>query len=161
MALRTDGEAARKLTFGHPSRRAALEAIGAGPTAGLPTAGWQADLIRRLRAFSEGQAVDFRDVPVDLDAMTPLRKKILGRCRQIPYGATATYGQLAARAGVPRAARAVGNCMAANPLPLVIPCHRVVPASGPPGAYSAPGGAATKTRLLAMESKRGPANRVV
>jgi methylated-DNA-[protein]-cysteine S-methyltransferase len=72
-------------------------------------------------------------------------------CRRIGYGQTISYGQLAASVGAPGAARAVGTCMATNPLPLVVPCHRVIPAAGPPGFYSAPGGCRMKQRLLAME----------
>jgi methylated-DNA-[protein]-cysteine S-methyltransferase len=63
-----------------------------------------------------------------------------------------TYGELAAKAGYPGAARAVGNCMAANRIPLLIPCHRVVCAGGRLGSYSAPGGTVTKRRLLALEA---------
>jgi methylated-DNA-[protein]-cysteine S-methyltransferase len=62
-----------------------------------------------------------------------------------------TYGELAAKAGSPRAARAVGSCMARNRIPLVIPCHRVVPSGGRLGSFSAPGGSETKRRLIDME----------
>ena len=71
---------------------------------------------------------------------------------QNPVGTTLSYGQLAARAGSPRACRAVGNCIAGNKIPIVIPCHRVVLSGGGIGKYSAPGGARMKKRLLMIEN---------
>jgi methylated-DNA-[protein]-cysteine S-methyltransferase len=83
--------------------------------------------------------------------LTEFQQKVQKLCRQIPFGTTMTYGELAAKAGAPGAARAVGICMARNCFPLVVPCHRVVPAGGRLGNYSAPGGTETKQRLLDME----------
>ena len=97
--------------------------------------------------------MDFRDVAVDPGALTPFWEVVVRQCREIPYGRTMSYGQLAARAQSPRAARAVGNCMARNRIPLIIPCHRVIAASGGPGPYSAPGGTAMKRRLLLLEAR--------
>ena len=72
-------------------------------------------------------------------------------CRKIPYGKTLSYGQLAAKAGRPGAARAVGNHMAGNRTPIIVPCHRVLPSGGGLGGFSAAGGVALKRRLLEME----------
>ncbi len=153
MALRLSGAIVRQLAFGHPSAEAAARAVGPGLPAGRPKGWWQENLVCRLRAYAQGLPIDFHDCLLDLSGRTPFERRVLRLCREIPYGRTLTYGRLAARARSPRAARAVGQCMAANPLPLLIPCHRVVPASGPPGHYSAPGGSRMKRRLLDLESQ--------
>jgi methylated-DNA-[protein]-cysteine S-methyltransferase len=90
------------------------------------------------------------DVPVDLRLARGFRRAVLERLTQVPYAGTVSYAQLAARAGSPRAVRAVGTACALNPVPLVVPCHRVVRSDGAPGAYR--GGADVKRRLLAMEA---------
>ena len=90
------------------------------------------------------------DVPVDLRLARGFRRAVLERLTQVPYARTVSYAELAARAGSPRAVRAVGTACALNPVPLVVPCHRVVRSDGAPGAYR--GGAAVKRRLLAMEA---------
>ncbi len=91
-------------------------------------------------------------VRLDLAALPRFQKKVLLAARGILYGRTATYGEVAARAGRPHAARAVGQAMARNPVPLAVPCHRVVAADGL-GGFG--GGAALKRRLLALEGARG------
>jgi methylated-DNA-[protein]-cysteine S-methyltransferase len=90
------------------------------------------------------------DVRVDLRLARGFRRAVLERLTQVPYARTVSYAELAARAGSPRAVRAVGTACALNPVPLVVPCHRVVRSDGAPGAYR--GGAAVKRRLLAMEA---------
>ena len=109
--------------------------------------------MRRLQAYAAGNPDDFRDVPVDPGPESPFQASVWRHCRKIPIGQTLSYAELAAKAGSPGAARAVGNCMARNRIPLIIPCHRVVNANGSVGFYSAPGGARTKRRLLALESR--------
>ena len=109
------------------------------------------DLLERLVRYAAGAADDFFDVPVLLGAMTPFQRRVVASCRAIPCGSTRTYGQLAASAGSPGAARAVGQVMASNRIPLIVPCHRVVAASGGLGGFSAPQGVVMKKRLLAME----------
>lgn len=106
---------------------------------------------KRIQAYAEGWRDDFRDVPVALGEVTGFQRQVLQQCRRIPYGQTLTYGELAAKSGFPRAARAVGGVMAGNRVPLVIPCHRVVGASGSLGGYSGADGVATKQRLLELE----------
>ena len=90
------------------------------------------------------------DVPVDLRLARGFRRAVLERLTQVPYARTVSYAELAARAGSPRAVRAVGTACALNPVPLVVPCHRVVRSDGGRGAYR--GGAAVKRRLLAVEA---------
>ncbi len=153
MAIAGTGPVVRHLTFGHRNRRAAVQAIVARLHGDLREEPWNADLVVRLQAYAGGWPEDFRDIAIDPGPQTPFRARVIARCREIPWGATATYGELAASAGSPQAARAVGNCMAANRIPLIVPCHRVVATGAGLGGYSAPGGLATKRRLLALESR--------
>jgi methylated-DNA-[protein]-cysteine S-methyltransferase len=152
MAVLAAGTTVKQLAFGHPTAAAARSALDGGLLAGAAAGEADSPLVQRLQAYAAGAADDFRDVPLDLPPSSPFQRRVLEQCRRIPYGSMLTYGELAAKAGYPGAARAVGNCMAANRIPLLIPCHRVVCAGGRLGSYSAPGGAATKRRLLALES---------
>ena len=108
-------------------------------------------LMERLLRRAEGACDDFLDIPLPLDDRTPFQFRVLTCCRAIPWGETRTYGQLARAAGSPGAARAVGQVMATNRLPLIVPCHRVVPASGGLGGFSAPQGTRLKRSLLEQE----------
>jgi len=90
-------------------------------------------------------------VTLDLSDVPPFRRVVLRVCRKIPYGTTASYRDLARAAGNPSAARATGSAMAHNPLPLVIPCHRVVRSDGTLGGFSSPGCVREKKRLLRLE----------
>jgi len=152
MALEVQGEAIRRLSFGHPSAAAAIRAVAPGQSASRRLTPWQRNVVERLQWYAEGEEVEFRDLPVDLGISTDFQARVLKACREIAYGRTASYGELAAAAHRPGAARAVGNCMARNRVPLIIPCHRVVLAGGDIGPYSAAGGSATKRRLLKMEA---------
>jgi methylated-DNA-[protein]-cysteine S-methyltransferase len=109
-------------------------------------------LVARLQKFADGEPDDFQDVELDFDSLTPFQQRVLKHCRQISYGSTMSYGELADRAGNPGAARAVGSTMAANCWPLIVPCHRVVQAGGQLGNYSAPQGVRMKRRLLDLEA---------
>jgi len=152
MAAIGAGRVLKRLTFGHPSARQAVASLGpAAPAAGRRGA-WNPELVRRLQAYAAGRPDSFRDVRVDPGPLTEFQRRVISICRGIPYGRPLTYAQGAAQAGSPGAARAVGNCMAANRLPLVIPCHRVVGSDGQLGGYSAPGGLKTKRLLLALEA---------
>ncbi len=114
---------------------------------------WIQLLAGRLQDYFEGAADSFADVPLQLDyAKTNFQAAVLQRCRDIAYGRTLTYGQLAAQAGNPGAARAVGNVMASNRVPIIVPCHRVVASNGGLGGFSAIGGVSTKQRLLDLEA---------
>jgi methylated-DNA-[protein]-cysteine S-methyltransferase len=106
----------------------------------------------KITAYFEGARVDFGlDVPVSLDGFSDFQKAVLTACRKVKFGRTITYVELARRLGRPAAARAVGNALAKNPLPLIIPCHRVIRSDGSLGGFSAPGGTDTKVRLLRHE----------
>ena len=108
--------------------------------------------LRQLEAYFDGALHQF-DVALDLRLAQGFRRRVVDRLRDIPYGRTATYTDVAAAAGSPRAVRAVGTACAMNPLPLVVPCHRVVRSDGTPGQYA--GGAEVKRRLLALERQSG------
>jgi methylated-DNA-[protein]-cysteine S-methyltransferase len=88
---------------------------------------------------------------IDWRVMSPFQRRVLRAALRIPYGRTSTYGKIATAIGNPRAARAVGRALGANPIPLVIPCHRVLASDGGLGGYSAPGGVNVKRQLLRME----------
>ena len=98
---------------------------------------------------SEALATGRTDVPVDLSSRSPFHQEVLRATARIPCGEVRTYGELASIVGRPRAARAVGTAMARNPVPLLVPCHRVVPSSGGVGNYGF--GSDLKTKLLANE----------
>jgi methylated-DNA-[protein]-cysteine S-methyltransferase len=106
----------------------------------------------KLRRYADGESVDLRDIAIDESHLTPFGRRVTAACRRIPSGQTRTYGQLAAVCGSPGAARAVGQVMARNRFPLVVPCHRVLGAGGSLGGFSAPQGLTMKRRLLALES---------
>jgi methylated-DNA-[protein]-cysteine S-methyltransferase len=152
MALVMRGDVLAQLTFGYDSPRAALAALDDESAAETIVADRKSPLIDRLRAYARGEEHDFSDIQIELAGATPFERRVVALCRRIPFGGTLTYGQLAARAGSPLAARAVGNVMRTNRCPLVVPCHRVVPATSGLGGYSAAGGVRMKLRLLEMEA---------
>ena len=145
------GEVVQNLGLGG-SRRAAVAALCPELLQTAQEEAWNRDLVRRLEAYAEAEVDDFRDVAVDLGPQTEFQRLVIAGCRQIPPGSTLTYGELAARAGRPRAARAVGHCMATNRIPLIVPCHRVVCADGGLRGYSANGGLRLKQLLLDREA---------
>jgi methylated-DNA-[protein]-cysteine S-methyltransferase len=104
-----------------------------------------------VERYLTGTTIDFAQVPLDLAGVGDFHRRIYDAARRIGWGETATYGELARRVGSPGAARAVGQAMGRNPIPIIIPCHRVLASGRKIGGFSAFGGAATKTRLLALE----------
>ena len=103
---------------------------------------------RQLDEYFAGTRRGF-DVDWDIDYLPPFNRRVLAELARVEYGTTTTYGTLAARAGNPRAARAVGTIMNRNPIPIVLPCHRVVGAGGRLTGYA--GGLERKKRLLRLE----------
>ncbi|MDD5285769.1 MAG: methylated-DNA--[protein]-cysteine S-methyltransferase [Desulfuromonadaceae bacterium] len=104
-----------------------------------------------LHRYFSGEPIEFKDIPVDLSGIPPFRSKALHAIRAIPYGDVRSYGQIAAECGSPHAARAVGGAMASNPMPVIIPCHRIVGGDGRMTGFSALGGVTAKMMLLRME----------
>ncbi len=149
------------LTIGHASAEEVRSSLSARVTdAGnskaddsLEERDWYPELRHALERYAQGQLVDLRPFKIDLGPTTPYRKRVLETARRIPYGKTLSYGELAARSGKPRAARAVGSAMASNPIALLVPCHRVVAAGGAIGGFSCRTGVELKQRLLEMEAQ--------
>ena len=158
--------------FGHPTELAAIGSLQQcwekflDPKTGQRAkhASWMGDLgveadnrfsckplLERLVRYAEGEQDDFLDVPLLVSDRTSFQHRVIVACRAIPWGETRTYGELARVAGSPKSARAVGQVMATNRVPLVVPCHRVVAAGGRMGGFSAPQGVAMKRRLLELE----------
>jgi O-6-methylguanine DNA methyltransferase len=120
------------------------------------TSGPAAALLEAVRpaveAILHGEAIDTRVVPVDLTRISPFDRRVLLAVRDIGWGETASYGEVARRAGSPRAARAAGGAVRRNPISMLIPCHRVIAADGTLGGY---GGDGPHERAEAIERKRG------
>jgi len=114
-------------------------------------------LIRDLQAYFQGKEV-MPEVRMDLSGVTPFQAAVYEAARRIPRGSVRTYGEIARAIGRPRAARAVGQALGRNPLPVVIPCHRVVAAEGL-GGFSASRGTSLKRRMLALEGADLPSIR--
>jgi methylated-DNA-[protein]-cysteine S-methyltransferase len=106
---------------------------------------------RELDDYFDGRRHTF-DLPLDWQLMSDFTRRILTATAAIPYGSVSTYGAVAREAGSPRGSRAAGNALGSNPIPIVVPCHRVLPASGAVGQYR--GGATRKELLLRLEGGR-------
>ena len=111
-----------------------------------------AAIIAAARRYFDGEKVDFSDVAVDLGVQQVFFTQVYEKVRRLGWGQTTSYGAIARELGAgPEAARAVGQAMASNPIPLIIPCHRVLAAGGKVGGFSAPGGSTSKLKMLAIE----------
>jgi methylated-DNA-[protein]-cysteine S-methyltransferase len=109
------------------------------------------DAIARLLA---GKPVDLRGVAIDDTGIAEFDRRVYAVTREIEAGTVLTYGEVAARVGADASARAVGESLGRNAMPIVVPCHRVIASGGGLGGFSAPGGVRTKQRLLAIENAR-------
>lgn len=110
------------------------------------------EVVAAVKRYFEGEETDFSDFRLDLGDQDAFFKQVYAAARQVGWGRTTTYGTLAkALDAGPEAARDVGQAMAKNPVPLIIPCHRVLAAGGKVGGFSAPGGSAAKVRMLELE----------
>jgi methylated-DNA-[protein]-cysteine S-methyltransferase len=132
--------------------------------AAQPEAGWEqsqrgpvGEAVRQLSEYFAGQRTEF-DLPLEARG-TEFQRSVWRRLQEIPYGETISYGELARRVGNPKASRAVGSANGANPLPIVIPCHRVIAGNGTLGGFG--GGLPTKQALLALEQETSISNRAV
>ncbi|NDJ87504.1 MAG: methylated-DNA--[protein]-cysteine S-methyltransferase, partial [Chloroflexi bacterium] len=112
-----------------------------------------APAVRQLAEYFRGSRTTF-NLPLDLSQMTAFQQAVLRMTAVIPFGQTLTYGEVARRIGHPKASRAVGGALKANPIPIIIPCHRVVGAGGRLVGFSAPGGLGTKASLLHFEAAK-------
>jgi methylated-DNA-[protein]-cysteine S-methyltransferase len=138
-----------RVAFASQGEAAILEAIADAVSPRILKGGGRLDgAARQLEEYFERRRQEF-DVVLDLRLAHGFRRDILTALQSIAYGSTASYAGIAAAAGHPRAVRAAGTACALNPLPIVIPCHRVVRSDGTPGNYA--GGPEAKLRLLALE----------
>ena len=111
-----------------------------------------ARLISDIQRYFEGEKIDFSSVPVDLGSQEPFFSRVYAEVRKLGWGETTTYGAVAKVLGAqPQAAQSVGQAMASNPVPLIVPCHRVLAAGGKLGGFSAPGGSSSKAKMLEIE----------
>ena len=108
-------------------------------------------LQKKIIAYFNGQCVNFDNFKLDLADLSPFAASVLTACRKITFGQTISYGRLADLANHPRAARAVGTALGNNPLPLIIPCHRIIPTTGRIGNFSALAGTKLKQKMLQIE----------
>jgi methylated-DNA-[protein]-cysteine S-methyltransferase len=139
----------------HELPSAALQAVAGQtppPASSRLRAGFVRDLCRRFVEHLQGVPTSYADIELDLEWATPLQREFVAAARSVPWGEVVSYGELAALAGRPGAARAAGSFCAGNRYPLIIPCHRVVAADGIGGYGSA--GLALKRRLLSLEGVR-------
>jgi methylated-DNA-[protein]-cysteine S-methyltransferase len=104
-----------------------------------------------MQALLRGEPVDLTTIEVELGDVDDVARRVYGVARTIPSGATTTYGEIADRIGEPALTREVGRALAGNPVPIIVPCHRVLAARGRIGGFSANGGITMKLRLLAIE----------
>ena len=137
-------EATKRLTD------ARIAGISGGRKARVPPP-YIARIIKKVQKHLRGDAQDFLDVAVDLDPMGPFARQVYEAVRKIPPGRTTSYGELATEMCRPTAARAVGQALGRNSIPLIIPCHRVLARDRKPGGFSAHGGVETKAKLLELE----------
>ena len=151
MAMLGNQAGLAQLVFGCGCEAGAIAKLSAVPARPRERCDWFPSLAQRLTAYARGDRVTFDDVRLIGHDLSAFQGRVIEACRRIEFGRTLSYGALAAKAGSPGAARAVGNIMAGNIHPLVVPCHRVVHAGGSLGGFSAPDGARMKARLLAME----------
>ena len=108
-------------------------------------------VIDGMVALLRGEPVDFSSVALDLDGVPAFHRRVYEVVRTIATGATLTYGEIARQLDAPGTAQTVGHALGKNPVPIIVPCHRVLAAGGKSGGFSAPGGVATKLRMLAIE----------
>jgi methylated-DNA-[protein]-cysteine S-methyltransferase len=135
--------------------RAGLARRFPGATEAEPPAFVRAAADRVVGHF-DGRPSDFADLPLDLSAASAFERAVYAAALAIPCGETRTYGDLARAVGQPQAAQAVGVALGRNPVPILVPCHRILAGGGGTGGFSAPGGVATKFRILEVERARLP-----
>ena len=146
------------LSFGYETRKESTEMWNVSKyntdlVASSRCHNWNPELAEQLTAYASGVPVSFESVKTDSDVDgESFSGQVLQRCQKIPYGDCLTYQQLAEKVKRPRAARAVGNVMSRNRVPIIIPCHRVIAAHGGLGGFSMPKGVEMKRKLLGIES---------
>ena len=138
---RDEAETRERLRRRHP------DAVEAAPPQHV------AGVIAKIVALLAGEKVDFADAALDLAGVPAFNQRVYEAALAIPPGQTLTYGDIARQVGTVADSRAVGRALGHNPWPIVVPCHRVLAASGRTGGFSAPGGVDTKLRILSIEAR--------
>jgi methylated-DNA-[protein]-cysteine S-methyltransferase len=151
MGLAGSVQGLRRVVLPQPTETKTAALLLENPHDAAPSAENFKDLTKRLQAYFSGKKAAFPD-KLDYGDTTPFQQSIWEAARKIPYGQTHTYSWVAAQAGKPHAARAAGQALGRNPLPIIVPCHRVTLTGGGLGGFSAPGGTKTKEFLLKLES---------
>lgn len=147
----------RKTTLPEPSVEAALAGLGADIEDAAHDPGVLKPYREVIESYLAGERTDLKAIPLDTRRSTDFFTKAWAACRQIPEGETRTYAWLANEAGRPRAMRAAGQAMARNPLPLLVPCHRVVGSDGGLHGFGGSVGLPLKRRLLDLEKQAASA----
>jgi methylated-DNA-[protein]-cysteine S-methyltransferase len=129
-----------------------LQRRGASASDAAPAA--IARVIAQVQDYIRGRAVDFSSALLDLTGVGEFEQAVYAAARRIPWGETRSYGELAVELGAPEGARAVGQALGRNPVPIIVPCHRILAKGHRAGGFSAPGGIFTKQQLLALEGVR-------
>jgi len=125
-----------------------IQAVEADPPA------WLEPTVADLRRYFSGEETAFPDASLDLESVPDFHQALYREMRKLGWGETLTYGELATRVGMPGAAQSVGQAMGRNPIPVIIPCHRILASGNTLGGFSAPGGTRTKLKLFAIEGIR-------
>jgi len=137
-----------RTTLPHPTAQEIRQLLGDSKNQASRSPHLFADLMQRLKLYFGGHKVNFPD-RLDLSGATAFQRKVWETTRLIPYGETRSYAWVAEQIEQPRALRAVGQALGRNPLPIIVPCHRVVASNGKPGGFT--GGIEVKKRLLYLE----------
>jgi len=149
----TDGGISRVLLSGEMPQMMQERLVGAG---GVEDAAGQGGVLARIIAYAGGTEDAFQDVQLDLSAVPELNRRIYEHIRGLAWGETTTYGAIARWLGDVAMSRTVGTAMGQNPIPLIVPCHRVLAADGRTGGFSSPGGVRAKMEMLALERAASP-----
>lgn len=143
-----------RLQLPERDRSGTEQRLGARACAGETAPAAIDQAIADVQSYMTGQGIDFAAVVIDLAEIEPFGSKVYEAVRAIRWGETLSYGALARQIGTPEAARAVGRALSRNPVPIIIPCHRILAKGHRVGGFSAYGGTLTKERLLALEGVR-------
>ena len=150
-----------RLFIGYPKREQLLKQITKEFGNSIVKTPATGEMIHKIKGFCAGEKVIFSKCAVGWSILTPFQKRVFKETLKIPYGTTETYSGLARKSGCPNGSRAVGNALANNPFPLVVPCHRIIRRDGRLGGFSAWGGIALKERLLKLEGVNVQSERVL
>ena len=140
-----------RLFIGYKERDQLLKQILHEFGSGLERTPATGEIMDKIKRYCSGEKIVFEKNDLNWSLLTPFQQKVFKAAIKVPYGTVVTYASLARKAGCPNSSRAVGNALARNPLPLFIPCHRIVRGDGKLGGFSAGGGIALKRKLLELE----------